>query len=513
MNPALRTLAVLLVVSAASVAVLVPLLAANFHSDDLGWLAFARQAGTPWPAFVESQIFGYFYRPSAFVYWWLAERIAGPSPTMHYVLSIGLHAASGWAFFEWMRRSHVSVPVALLAALAVVASLPVSGTALWLSSRNETLALAAGVAALALAPGARGWRAVGAGLLLLVACTAKETGLLFAAAVVAQSMAGASGRPDWRSPALWAALLPAAMALFARQWIIVPIGPEADGAVSVATLVRDGVLPWWQHWPSALAGWGQPVSAVATAGLFALGALAMAGLTARRHPGHRGLVAAALVLVMLPAGLQSPITALVLPQDGADAFLVNLRFFATATVGLVVLAALGLDRPDAAPFRHAAFATGLVLVAASAFSAHHQASRWQAETAAMAAPMAVAGRLPAGLADQAGPACVLDVQGTGLAPGLAPYLDSAVRARAPRGHPPRCLVTADGVLPYFAFLHASACRPDAGWEARGLAPAVVDGRRFAERFGPLCQIALRTTPTGLRPSAHWTFVPADPPRP
>ncbi len=509
MSGAPRALAVLFGLLVASAAVLWPLLSADFHSDDLGWLAFARQAATPWPAFVESQIFGYFYRPSAFVYWWIAERIAGPSPAIHYALSIGLHALSAWAFFGWMRRSHVSLPVAMLAALAVVVSVPVSGTALWLSSRNETLALACGLAALALAPGA-GWRrAAGVALLLLVACTAKETGLLFAAALAVQAVVDAPRKRFWQVPMLWAAVLPVAVALLARQWIIVPIGPEADGVGSVATLVRDGMLPWWQLWPSALTGWGQSVSTFATAGLLGLGALAVAGLMALRRPDHRGVAAAAVVLVALPAALQSPITALVLPQDGADAFLVNLRFFATATVGLTALAAVGLDRSGPGAVRAGGLVLGVVLVVASALGAHRQALRWQVETAGMAAPMVVAARLPARFADGHSGACVIDVRGSGLAPGLAPYLDSAVRALAPRGQPPRCLVTADGRPPHFAFLEPSACRADAGWEARGLAPAVVDGRRFAEPFGALCQIALRATPEGLRPSAGWTLDAVD----
>lgn len=499
-------------VVAVALVVLAPLLAAGFHSDDLGWLAFARQAATPWPAFVEPQIFGYFYRPSAFIYWWLAERAAGTAPALHYAISIALHAATGLMVALWLRRSGLSMAVATLAAMAVLASLPVSGTALWLSSRNETLALACGVAALALAPRAASGRSVAVGALLLVACTAKETGLLFAAAVAVQTMIERRESRPWRLPLLWAAMLPALAALLARQWVILPIGLEADGIGSVSTLLRDGVLPWWRHWPAALSGWGTPFSPLAVAGVVVIALLAAAGLAALRRHQHRGLVSAALLLVVLPSALQSPITSLVLPQPGADTFLVNLRFFATATLGLVVLAAIGLDQCAVGMRRRLGLTFAVVLLLLSGFAAHRQVERWRVETATLGAPLAVAEALPAGIADEGPSPCIVDVRGTGLSPGLAPYLDSAVRALAPRGRPPRCLVLADGIAPHFAFFDAAACAPDAGWAAHGLNIAVIDGRPLADRFGALCQIALRADAAGMRPTSQITLGGAPQPR-
>lgn len=493
-----------------------PLLGADAHSDDLTWLAFVRHAASPWPAFTESQLFGYFYRPSAFVHWWLAERIAGSDLRAHYALVLAVHAAGGALFALWLRRSGLAASIAWPCGALAALALPVAGTAMWLSSRNETLAIVAGLAALALAPRAAGGpasagvlRAVGVGLLLAVACTAKETGLVFAAAVAAQAALSAWPRRPWRLPLVWAVVLPALLALLARQSIIVPIGPEAGG-VELGALWRDGVVAWWRHLPAALAGWGQPSSAVRATLLAAAAVLVLAGLAAARDRGRVGLLAAAVVLAVLPAPLQSPITSLVLPAPGADAFLVNLRFFASATLGLVALAALGVERAARSPMRWPAAAMLAALIVASALGAHGQAQRWVQETQALAAPLHVARRLPVDVAAGAPPACLVAVEGTGLHAGLAPYLDSAVRALAPRGRPPTCLLAAEGVPPHVAFLAPEACRADAAWGERGLVVANLGGRHHAEPFGRLCQIALRPSPDGgpLRPDRRTLAPPA-----
>ena len=89
----------------------------------------------------------------------------------------------------------------------------------------------------------------------------------------------------------WAAGVPIALALAARQWIVLPIGPEAEGSADLAGLWANGVLPWWRLLPDALSGWGQAPSLLAIVALVAAAAPAVADASSVRHRGLRGLLA------------------------------------------------------------------------------------------------------------------------------------------------------------------------------------------------------------------------------
>lgn len=472
-----------------------PLRHAGLHTDDWAWLALASETHAPWAAYREPTMFGYFYRPTAFVLWFASERLFGDAAIAHYALGLLLHLAAAAALGAWLMALGTS-RAAALAAVALFALMPAtSGLALWASNRNEALAVLAGLLALRAAVDGRAlWVAV----LLALAITAKETGLLFALAVALQALAMPQRPVPWRVALLATSALVAIALLALRQAIVWPVDPSSPESTLSLAVVRDGLREWWVHLPQALTGLSPRAAALPVALSLILVIVAASRRAWRTKRAAAMLVGGALLLG--PAVLQSPITAVVLSGEAPMAMLVNLRFYAIAALGFAVLVAASW--PDAPRPRLAAAALVLVACMAGGWTSHQQAWQWAAETRAMAIDHRAAAAAVA-VGEWALPphGCIVDVQGVPLPEGVRPYFDGMLRARLPHGDPlRRCAFAADGQLPWVSFLPAEACARG-HWTDAGVHVVVAIAGPMADELAGACQIVLRPSPGGLRPAA------------
>ncbi|MEZ5441829.1 MAG: hypothetical protein R3F15_10120 [Lysobacterales bacterium] len=466
--------------------VLLPLRQSELHTDDWGWLAIARHADAGLASYQQTLLFGYFYRPTAMLFWELREQLAGLSVTGQLWISLLLLASCGVLLSGWLRSTGLPSLAAALAGALLVLCPPIAGTAMWLSSHNEMLAVAFGLLALWASSQMSWWRWCLAALALFLSITSKETGYVFAlAAAVQQLPQWRAGLPRWMA---WAGcfVVPVLIAWLLRQSVIIPIGLELDLSVA-ASQFATGLQLWLAHLPSALSGWPGPASWRSVVALLILGGLGAWSLRAVAGP-HRRLLGAALVLLLLPPLLMSPITSEVLGQAGAGEILVNLRFYCTSMVGLVVLLALSLSCVKPPKVGAAAL---LVIAAHWGVVSYGQAGRWRDETrqlspnwAELAAQVERAEALPA-------EGCLIDLTCAGVSAGVAPFVDPIVKAQLPSGHPAlRCVILVDGRAPYYSLLEASLCDSQP-WAGTGWHVYEERGRRYADIIGELCQLALR----------------------
>lgn len=486
--------------------VLAPLRHAGLHTDDWAWLALAAQVDSPWPAYGQGLMFGYFYRPTAFVAWVAAERLFGDHAALHYLASLLVHGLTAGALAAWLRACGVRAG-AIAVALAVVTLAPATtGLVLWASNRNEALAVLFGLLALRSACAEGRGPALLTLALLVLSTSAKETGLLFAMAVAAQGLVRRDGPLLGRWPVVVVPLVAVALVFGVRQAIVLPIDPAAGGEMPLSAVLAKGLAGWWMNAPRALFG-VEGTAAIAVAGATSAIVAIVAAWRARAKALRPVAVAAALFL-LLPALVQSPITSIVLGDPASPMPLVNLRFFAIGTLGVALLAACAW--PARGAWRLAAGVLLAGAVAMMATASHRNAGQWSAETQGMhidaariAAVVARAVPAPAG-------ACLVDVRGVGLVPGARPYLDAMLRRHVAKDDPlARCVFAADGALPYVAFLPLEACAPTA-WSDVGLGVATLHGRPYVDTLAGACQIILRPAAAGLRPSAIVDLAAAGP---
>lgn len=494
---ALATLGVTLAALALTALVMAPLRHAGLHTDDWAWLALATQADSPWPAYAQGLMFGYFYRPTAFVSWFVAERAFGDSALPHYALSLATHALSAAALGAWLRAAGLRTPATAVAFALFALAPATTGLVLWASNRNEALTVLFGLLALRAACANGRWTHVATFALLALSISAKETGLLFAMAVAVQGLLRPGDAWRARASTLVAPLLAVALVFGVRQTVVLPIDPAAGGDTPLLALLATGGAAWWANLPRVVAGVHGAVPVALVVSVLAL-VLATAGWRARA-PTLRPVAAVGALLLLLPALVQSPITALVLGDPSAPMALVNLRFYAIATLGFAVLAGCAWPQSGTAP-RVAAVAVLLGVLGAWAATSHRNAEQWAAETRTMRfdAP-AVAASLVSRAPPPSAP-CLVDVRGVPLPPGVRPYFDAMLRPHWPDGEPlARCVFAADGALPYVSFLPAGACAVT-DWSALGIEVATLHGEPYVATLAGACQIILRPAAGGLRPS-------------
>lgn len=412
-----------------------PLLKAGLHTDDWGWLALAHMLGNPLAAYGENTLWGYFYRPSTTVFWWLSERVAGDNSTGHYLINIALHAASASCLVLLLRTAGRPLWLSLLVGFAFVCSPAIAGTSMWLSSRNEMLALFCGLCCMLLLEreiNARKFRGIAIGILVFVAATAKESAYLFPVACALRVLLDNELRQslDRKTIARIIACLfvPLIVAATLRSLTIIPIGPEANPA-SLLEIMQAGITHWFMVWPSAISGF-QP-QRVYWAYFAATAVLVLFALTAIRSEGKtRAWLVASLLLATAPAALQAPITAAILIHVEAMNYPENLRFFATGGLGALLLIGMCLPIDRLKSFSMPALS---VLILAGGLTTFHLAATWRDNSQAddrQARQLAT--RIAERMAST--PCTVLSriLIDAPVSPSIAPWIDPALKAQWPR---------------------------------------------------------------------------------
>lgn len=325
-----------------------PLLSAGLHTDDWGWLALAHMLDNPLASYTKNILWGYFYRPSAMVFWWMTERLAGDQSAWHYLINVALHSASASCLALLLRAAGRPVWLSAGVGLLYVCCPAIAGTSLWLSSRNEMLALFAGLCSmLFLEHEIRKQRFHGFAIsvFLFIALTAKESAYLFPFACACRVFFDFELRRSLKRRKavliIFYLFVPLVLSASLRSITIIPIGPEANAASLFETL-RVGITHWFRVWPSAISGFDAGriywiyFSVISATALLALSTIYANGKT-------RAWGLAALLLVFAPGALQAPITATVLSQASAIDFPENLRFYATSSLGVLLL--IGMCMP------------------------------------------------------------------------------------------------------------------------------------------------------------------------
>jgi hypothetical protein len=466
-----------------ALAILWPLRMAGYIDDDWGWLALSRHLDSPLDAILGNVLGGYFWRPLPLTVDWLLGRVFDASAGPRYALSALQHALSAAlvAALVWSvtrRRVDAALAGALVAAAPAVSSL-----ALWLSNRNELLSLNLGLAALlclqrALVAGrVTSARALAVCLLLMLALASKESAYVFALALMCRGALAwpALARPDrWRLAA--ALLAPVMIALAMRLQSVSEFAGMLE-AESPLTIAVRGVLAWFGLLPQALGGFHQPGwRGLAVVVLLAL-PVVLAASTHARETIRSPLVVIGLVLLLVPALVQWPVTGVVLHLANAAEVTVNQRFFALSAAGAALLAVGGLAllRKRRLPV------AGLVLVVAlGTHTSWRQTQAWSEATGSQGrATEQAVDRLLTLLGDPPPSPCVLMLHTQALPAGFA---DAAIKARAPR-HAALldCMVFVDGRAPWYGFARGGQCN-DAAMAPARLSPSVpvID-------YGGVCQ--------------------------
>lgn len=472
----------------AVIAALYPILGAGLHTDDWLWLALARHMQSPWPAFVQPLGLEYFYRPVPIVLWWVSERLAGHHAAGHYAVSMLIHLGAALLSFALLRAWRQGAALALLAA-AVFALAPVAaGTVLWLSNRNELLAVMFGLTALLAAERRLGGHggAWAAGALLLAGLLCKESAFAFALAL-ALRLALSPERGAAAARSLWlGGAVAIALAVGLRLWALPP-GASGLGMPDPVGAAVQGVGAWLAWLPTVLSGLGTaPAVALACAGVMAL---AVTPALWRASP-QAGV---GLALLLAPALLQWPIVHQVLPDPEAATQAVNHRYFYTAMLGAALLA--GAPWPERAPDFMARVRPVLLVALLLAWLplSHGLARDWaRATDDPHQRSQELAARV---LEAQPGEGTVVQVRGS--APAVfAGYSDAVVKALAGRGSPAAGAAVFTDTAPHYVIAPRSRCAPE-HWP--GLRVRRFDDAPALHAYGSACLIGFEPLEAGAPP--------------
>ena len=470
----------------AAALVMAPVVGAGFHPEDFGWLALARLSPSPWPLFVHNIDFVYFYRPLPLLLWWLAAHVLGTAATWHNAIDVLLHALNAALLCGLATRLSGRTGTGVVAGL-VFACLPAgAGTAAWMSDRFDTVALAFSLAAL-LAFEA-GWErrraAWWAGLWLLCALLSKEVAYAAAAVMLLRVLLG------WREAprALIAAVVIAPLLGIALRLLSgTAMNISLDVGNPVATIAA-GLAGWWRQAPAALGGFLPAPGLAVLIGLSLLGGMFNAAV--RTTPPMRTLLVTGAGLLVLPAALQSPVTAPVLVHDESTAFTENLRFYYMACAGLALLLAAGYATTRSVVLRWGMCGALLVSAAYGAILSHQLGAKWAND---WRAPSDAYLTLGAELGQRPFPiGCRIFLDTPEWTDAFRHHADTIVKAVAPVSAPVQACAIFSGAQVYQTFLPADRCSA-AQWP--GLAFSERHGVEIAGSVGAVCMLQFETYTT------------------
>lgn len=346
-----------------------PGLDGGWGRDDFMQLAIARMVGSPWPLFMQDHypVPGAVFRPLGFASMWLDTALFGTSYRGHAAVDLALHAGVALALFAALRRFAVPRLVALAITLLFALHPATVGTAQWWSARFDVLAtlcvlLAVGIG---MPGGTRRSPVVLVACLVagLAAMASKETGLVVAPALTmlwwpARDCSGSDRRRAWMGIA--AAWLVAGLFLGWRTLVLGTPASALTGTESLAPMLARGLVGWAGFAPGYFS-FAVRLDSSARVLLAAAGWLAaMLALHAwvRRRPADRAsppmapetgrLAACGTCLLLLPALLQAPVTALNAAglQAGASAVAAAMqsRLYYLGLAGAALLLAALLTR-------------------------------------------------------------------------------------------------------------------------------------------------------------------------
>lgn len=464
-----------------------PLVRAGFADDDWLWLAIARHLDSPLPAFYTGILHEYFYRPLYVAFWWFSERLFGTSPAGHYALDIALHGISAILLAALIRRQTGRLSAALLGGFAFVLAPAAIGTLVWLSNRNELLAVMFGLAfLLTLESGlGRPRRALAGAVLLMLAWTAKESAAIFVLAAGARLLLAyrqGLSVTAWHWPAL---IVPSLLAMIMRKVTVHPVSVGVTFESMMANAPA-GISAWFERLPAAIGGFalGDVVAIIVAVALLASPILWLT--TCLRQRRIEPALLTGMILLLGPALVQWPITHFVLTQADATSHLVNLRFYYLASSGLAIVIAAAAAGFDVRALRIGAYAIPALALAMSVPLSQRIIAGWVARTGessrmalALATPVA-AGQYPAG--------CRIVLEDSATRAGYVHYADAIVKAAAPRGASVLNCAVFTETAPYHAVLDRPSCslRDWPGLETRHGEPYPL-----IRPYGDLCLVAFK----------------------
>jgi hypothetical protein len=482
--------------------------------DDYFQLAFARLIGSPWPLFVRDHfpVPGSVFRPLGFASMWLCRALFGIDYEAHAIADLVLHAGVALALFGVLRRAGIARVPALCCTLLFALHPAVIGTALWWSARFDLLATLFVLLAVQAAFAYRDRRRSGALYCALGAALAamlsKETGLVAVAALSLLWLQWAWSEPAHRAQALRAAVLAGVCALVYLGWRWAVLGTPSSGltgAMPLGSAIAKGVLDWARLAPGYFSFWARLDAwqriALGVA-LVAVAAASVRTLACASPQRSTGPVGSGLCLLLLPALLQAPVSALnAAPlQAGVSAIeaAMQSRLYYLGIAGTALVLAAALSRIWNAANSTTRVAVGLplalavlALAAASRDDARQFAQRSLRISAVAREAAAAVARLD--LPPARCHVVFLDVE---PAPEWSIYvsMDSVVEALAADARVPHCWFHAN----YATWFHLLAAPADAA-DAAPWIPRRVDGDTLPWRRVGDMQIAYLGAPAQVAP--------------
>lgn len=367
----------------------IPLSTAGFYSDDWTFLALSRHGDGPLGFFVYDHSFTYMYRPVAMSSWWATTQIFGLAAAGHYLFASLIHLLTASLAVFLLLRLQVRLWCCVGLGALLIAHPTSAITVAWLADRFDLLMSFGVMLGLVGASLLRDHFRLSVALMLLaslVALCSKETGLALMPLLALGIWFGARERRV--AVVLIASFVVLGLVYFlARKLVLGSLGGIAVEGGGYWFLWY-GVKYWFLHLPQALVGVDSPYWLGVLILLFAC-VMSVYGFV-RGSQQKKVVIAQLVLLVVMVAVLQSPVTQVILQQDEPFRSVVNFRFFYLGVMALLALIVLGLDsllvlRESSSQFNFrfgAAFALVMLSVFMWGALSRAELTKWSAWTGA-----------------------------------------------------------------------------------------------------------------------------------